>query len=296
MDGETLPAGAYPAMATPMRPGGAVAYDDACRLLARFEAAGCSGVVLAGTNGEGPSLAAVEKRDLLRAVVPAAGALRVVLCVATPSLEEACWSAESAAKAGAHAVLAMPPAYFREAEGIMPWFFALADRSPLPVLVYNFPKRTGLTTSADDLGRLLAHPNIVGAKDSSSDQANLAAWRAAAPGDARLFVGDETLLLPALEAGWEGTISGAANLLAPWIARVVRLWHDGDRAGAATAFGAVAPAVAHIRAAAQPAANKAAMAALGWIGSGAVRLPLTEHGDEGLMEELGRLGTVPGPG
>lgn len=285
----TMPCGVYPAMVTPMDSLGRPVPEDAARLMAGFEAAGCAGVVVAGTNGEGPSLAAVEKRDLLRELVPAAGRLKVVLGIATPSLSEALWSAGQAAKAGADALLVMPPSYWPEAPGVEAWITKVVEESPLPVLAYNYPQRTGVSLSAEALGRLGALPNLAGAKDSSGNRENLAAYRAALGADKRLFVGDETLLPEALDAGWSGSVSGAANLVAEWL---VRAWREHGTAGGETVFQLLLPVLQAIRSAPQPATNKAALALLGRIQSPFVRLPLEEADPGPVLKALGRLGPV----
>ena len=242
------------------------------RLLAWFEAGGCKGAVLAGTNGEGPSLSAVEKRDLLRDAMPLRGKLELMLGVATPSLDEAVWLCKRADEFGAAAVLLMPPSYFREVSeaGIEAWFLHVLDRSPAPVLIYNFPKRTGITLSASLLARLGTHERMVGAKDSSGAVENLAAYADALPGKL-LYVGDETLLLQALEAGWTGTISGAANVLPDWLSTVISSF--GTESGAAK-FELLLPLIEAIRAQPQPAANKALLHRWGVLPRADVRLPL----------------------
>ncbi len=284
--------GVYPAMVTPMDRNGDPDATAMARLAAWFEAQGCKGVVVAGTNGEGPSLAAVEKRDLLRSLVPAAGRLSVVLGIATPSLSEATWSSEQAAKAGCRALLVMPPSYYPEAGGIEEWFLALANRSPLPILIYNFPQRTGVTISAKTLGQLCQHPNVIGAKDSSGDASNLTAYRLAVPTGSSLFVGDETLLPEALDAGWSGTISGAANLLAAWLVKAVGDYLAGNREAALVRLAAAREALLAIRSSPQPATNKAALSELGKIPCPAVRLPLTSASASRLLQELNRLGVL----
>src|SRR5436305_4424299 len=110
-----LERGIYPAAVTPFDEKGRVDILCVARLLAWFEAAGCKGAVLAGTNGEGPSLSATEKRDLIREAIPLRGKLDIILGIATSSLEEAVWSCNQAQNAGAVAALVMPPSYFREA-------------------------------------------------------------------------------------------------------------------------------------------------------------------------------------
>ena len=247
------------------------------RLAAWFESRGCAGVVIAGTNGEGPSLSAIEKRDLLRAMMPVRGKLDLILGVATPSLSEAVWSCKQAAKIGASAALVMAPGYFREAteEGIHDWFVRLMDEAGLPVIVYNFPQRTGVTITPDLMARLASHERMAGAKDSSGSRENLGGYAAALPGKA-LFVGNETLLTEALRAGWSGTISGAANILANWLSQIVALWLADDLEQAEVKFRLIHPALEAIRKSPQPATNKAVLARLGVLDSGRVRLPLAE--------------------
>lgn len=285
-----LESGVYPAAVTPMDANGAVDEPSVARLLAYFEAAGCKGVVLAGTNGEGPSLSAYEKRDLLRLANTCKGSLELVLGIATPSLDEARWSCEQAAKNGAVATLVMPPSYFRTATegGIMEWFVALADASPVPVLAYNFPKMTGFTMSAAFVAELAQHPNIAGFKDSSGEAENLAAYSAAvfyrppeppAPRTKRLFVGDETLLLDALTKGWTGTISGAANCVPQWLSQIVA---DRDE----TKFQIALPVIKAIRSQPQPATNKAVLYALGVISTPHPRLPLKAADPAPVLEAM----------
>ena len=247
------------------------------KLLAWFEAAGCQGAILAGTNGEGPSLSATEKRELIACAAGMRGKLELILGIATPSLEEAVWLARRAADANAAAVLVMPPGYFREAseEGIEAWFGAVVERSPVPVIVYNFPQRTGITLSPSLLERLGKHTNMAGVKDSSGERSNLSEYRSALDKDKALFVGNETLLLEALEQGWSGTISGAANSVPLWLSQIVAEWIGGEKESAAAKFRILLPVLEEIRRAPQPAGHKAVLKAYGVLEEDTVRLPLT---------------------
>ncbi len=292
-----LTPGVYPAAVTPLDPNDRVDLASLARLLAGFEAAGCAGVVLAGTNGEGPSLSAVEKRDIVRDTAPLAGPLVRIAGVASPSLDEARWLCAQAGKAGASAALVMPPAYFRFASeaGLREWFLRLADASPIPILAYNFPRMTGITLSPEFLGSLAGHERIAGAKDSSGDPDNVLAYRQALPSPRRLFVGDETLLVPALEAGWDGTISGAANVVPTWLVEIVRRWAAGDQDGARVKDRVLAPVLAALRGGVQPALNKALLHALGTLACPAPRLPLeTADPTDALAVLSSRLGLRPG--
>lgn len=279
---EALPHGVYSAAVTPFDGKGRIDFLSSAKLMASFEAAGCQGVVLAGTNGEGPSLSAVEKRDLVRDI---STPLRKILGISTPSLDEAAWLTKRAHEFGAAAVLVMPPSYFRNVSesGIVDWFLALLDATPVPVLVYNFPKMTGIPLTGDIVNRLADHPNLQGLKDSSGEVSNLALYREILPNHC-LFVGDETLLWDALEAGWTGTISGAANLVANWLVRITEDYHCGDRESARAKFDLILPALGSIRRGPQPALNKGVLQRWGIIDSERLRLPL-ETAPEGKVLE-----------
>jgi dihydrodipicolinate synthase/N-acetylneuraminate lyase len=268
--------GVYPAAVTPFDEKGRIDMAATARLLAWFESEGCTGAVLAGTNGEGPSLSAPEKRDFVLGAMALRGKLDLILGIATPSLDEAVWLCKQAAKFGCVAVLVMPPFYFRDAspQRIEDWMKAVLDASPCPVIVYNFPQKAGITLPAEMLGRLGKHSNCAGVKDSSGFAENLVAYRQVLDSDRALMVGDETLLIRALDAGWTGSISGAANVLPNWLSEVVRAFHAGEHENSTAKFELVLPSIQLLRKQLQPAMNKALLQRLGVLPSDRMRLPL----------------------
>lgn len=296
--------GVYAAAVTPFDPNGHPDLVSLARLFAWLEAAGCQGVVVAGTNGEGPSLSAPTKRDLLKAAMRCRGRLNVLLGIATPSLDEAVWLAKCAHDLGADALLVMPPFYFRAAgaDGVLDWFERFTAACQAPVLVYNFPKMTGIAFTEEMLARLAQMPNVVGAKDSSGEATNLPMFQRAMP-EHSLFVGDETLLTQALEHGWSGTISGVANVLARWLAQIVGEWFAAEagqdaakRESALAKFEWLRPLIQDLRACPQPATHKAMLAELGVLASAAVLPPLVaadaERSREALRHVESRLGSL----
>ncbi len=281
--------GVYPASATPFTEKGRIDRNGVARLLSFFEASGCQGVVLAGTNGEGPSLSAVEKRDLIQMAQPVKGSLDLILGVATPSLDEAIWLCKRAGEFGAAAVLLMPPYYFKSAteQAIVEWYLEVLEKSPVPIIAYNFPKASGITFRGEMLEPLSQHVNFAGCKDSSGHEPNLVEFRQAIQSSNQvLFVGDETLLLPALKAGWSGTISGAANVIARFLSAIVRDWFEGNRDSAEEKFKLALPAIQALRNSTQPAMNKACMASLGLLERSDVRLPLVSESESGALKIL----------
>lgn len=268
--------GIYPASVTPFDEKGRLDIPGLARIIHWFKSAGCAGIVFAGTNGEGPSLSATEKRDLIRDAVPLAQGLPVILGIATASIEEAVWLCRQGHTLGAAAALVMPPAYFTEAgeEGLAQWFEILLERSPLDVLVYNFPQRTGLSLSAELMHRLAKHDRMIGLKDSSGHPENVQAYADALAGtERRMYTGDETLLVQGLRAGWAGAISGAANPLPDWLSQVVAEWPT-DPESAETKFELILPAIRALRSTPQPYANKELLYRLGVMARPDLRLPL----------------------
>jgi 4-hydroxy-tetrahydrodipicolinate synthase len=260
--------GAFTALVTPFGDSGEIDYAGLVRLLAWHEANGMDGVVVAGTNGEGPSLSAIEKRDLVRFSCQQAGNLKIIFGAGSCSLPEAVWLCEQGEKAGAAAALVLPPYYFSaEMSGVEDWFRRLIAASPLPIIVYNFPKTTGITLEPSMVERLLQMENCIGIKDSSGDVELLHAYLAVAAAHSKsMLVGDERLLLNALTLGGGGTISGLANSYPTLVARQVR-----ERSEALQAL--IDECAATLKALPQPAVHKTVLDHRGLPG-GRVRPPL----------------------
>jgi 4-hydroxy-tetrahydrodipicolinate synthase len=125
---------------------------------------------------------------------------------------------------------------------------------------------------------LASHENFAGAKDSSGEESNIASYKEAAPGKV-LFVGNETLLMKALDAGWTGSISGAANALPQWLSQIVLEWTTNDKESAEVKFELIMPLLEALRKSPQPAMNKALLAKHGVLTIADPRLPLTGVSD-----------------
>lgn len=205
----------YPAMVTPLREDGSLDELSLLKLLALFEAAGCAGVVIGGTNGEGGLLSAVMKRDALKIASKGRGKLELIFAITSTAIDEAIWSARQAEKFGAAAVMVSPPriAGLSDDDGLR-WYSKLVEATELGVIAYNFPRQTGFEFSAELLARMQGI-GLKGVKDSSKKEENLAEFPAL---DWR-FVGDESLLPQATANGWNGAISGAANVIPHFMSR-----------------------------------------------------------------------------
>jgi len=200
--------------------------------------AGVHGVLAAGSTGEAALLTEDEFRQVvgwLRDVVPADRAF--VVGTGRESTRQTVGACKVAGELGADAVLVRAPSYYGSslsATALTEHFRRVADESPVPVLLYNIPKYTHVALAEPLLAALLTHENVAGAKDSSGDLKNFAAYTAAAPGWAH-FMGSGSLLYAALELGAVGGILAVANILPALASEVWERWELGDRAGAGAA-------------------------------------------------------------
>ena len=243
--------------------------------VARHFADGLDGVVVAGSTGEAPLLDPDEHRRAVawtREATPQGKWL--IAGTGAESTRQAIALTKGAAEAGADAVLVRPPSYFPAvaARALANYYRAIADASPVPVLVYNIPKYTHVALPADLLNELSTHPRIVGVKDSSGDLKNLAAYREAAPQWA-VFVGSGSLLLPALELECDGGVVAVACYAARLCAELLTAFHAGDRGTASALQSRIGPLDKEIVSKLGPAGVKAAMDAVGLYG-GPPRPPL----------------------
>jgi 4-hydroxy-2-oxoglutarate aldolase len=255
---------------------GEIALDRATANTTRLLAEGLDGIVASGSTGEAALLEAEEQRRLVAALRPVVPRDRwLVVGTGAESTRGAIALTRAAAAEGADAVLVRPPGYFSAAyslNSLVAYFRAVADASPVPVLVYNIPKFTHVAIAPDLLGRLAGHGNIAGVKDSSGDPKNLAAYRQMVPAWS-VLVGSGSLLLTAYESGCEGGIIGVSCFAARLAVEVRAAFRAGDRPLAATLQQRLATLDKEIVGRLGPAGIKAAMDAAGLYG-GPVREPL----------------------
>jgi 4-hydroxy-tetrahydrodipicolinate synthase len=222
--------GLWAAATTPTDAGGAIDHAALARHARRLRDAGCDGLVLFGSCGEGPSFSISRRLTAVEAVLGAGIAPeRLAVGTGCPAIADSVALTRGVLAQGITRVLLLPPYYFSAvtAEGIEDAFAAVLDGTGDPRLsacLYHIPQVCGVPVPPAVLGRLRAHYGamVSGVKDSSGDFASFLGFRAAAP-DVAALVGDERLIVRALAAGGQGTICGMANLV-PKLLR--RLFHD----------------------------------------------------------------------
>jgi 4-hydroxy-2-oxoglutarate aldolase len=242
--------------------------------------AGIHGLVAAGSTGEAALLGDEEFRQLvewLRGVVPEDRLL--VVGVGRESTRATLAAARVAGDLGADAVLVRPPAYYGASlstPALTDHFRRVADESPVPVLLYNIPKYTHFSISDQVLAGLTGHVNLVGAKDSSGDLKNFAAYRAAAP-QWIMMMGSGAAFYGALELGAAGGILAVGNFAARLALEVWEQFSAGTRTRAGAAQERLTPLHKGTVSERGVPGIKAAMDLVGLTG-GPVRPPLAELG------------------
>jgi len=271
-------AGVFAPITTPFEAQGEVARKRHAQNVAHLCAAGLDGLLVAGSTGEAPLLDTDEQRALVAASRDALPAgKRLIVGTGAEATRQAIALSRAAGQEGAHAVVVRPPAYFGAVSppaAILAYFRAVADASPVPVLVYNMPKFTHVAIAPELIAELTSHPNIAGVKDSSGDAQNLAAYRRAAPRWV-VLAGSASLLLQALELGCDGGVVGVACFAPQRCLDVVAAFRAGDRSRAAVLQEALRPLDREIVGRLGPAGVKAAMDVAGLYG-GPVRPPLLD--------------------
>jgi 4-hydroxy-2-oxoglutarate aldolase len=212
----TRPAGILPPVPTPFGESGELATAELARNFEHWARYPLAGYVVLGSNGEAVHLDEAETSAVLetaRAAIPTDRWL--IAGTGRHGTAATVTATRAAAAAGADAALVLPPSYYRgqmTGEVLVRHFHAVADASPIPLLIYNMPACTGLDLQAATVVAAAAHENIIGLKDSGGDVAKLGEIRRQGPPDFAILAGSAGFLLPALEAGADGGVLGLANI------------------------------------------------------------------------------------
>lgn len=174
---------------------------------------GINYIVTLGTTGETPVLDASEKKDILQFTYQqVAGRVPVVVGIGGNDTRSVIKDLASYPISSATAILSVSPNYNKPSqEGIYQHYLAIADASPLPIILYNVPGRTARNMLASTTLRLAAHPNIVGIKEASGMMDQCAEIIKDKPEDFLVVSGEDALTMAQIAAGMDGVISVAAN-------------------------------------------------------------------------------------
>jgi 4-hydroxy-2-oxoglutarate aldolase len=224
--------GVFPPIPTPFEADGEVAYGALADNLARWNDYGLAGYVVLGSNGEAGYLTDGEKRAVLEAARDAIGTDKLLIAgTGCESTRQTIALTREAAEIGADAALLVTPHYYggqMTPDSLVRHYHAVADGSPIPVLLYNVPKFTHVDMDVTTIVRASEHPNIAGIKDSSGNVAKLTDIVRLARVDFQVLVGSASVLFAGLTLGAVGGIVALANV-APAEAIDVKRLHDARR-------------------------------------------------------------------
>jgi len=230
-------AGVYPPIATPFADNEDLAFDKLHENMLKWNEFPFRGCVVGGSNGEYTSLSSDERVEVVRRVKADLPTGRVLMagssCEGTRQTIEL---TKRMADAGADCVLVLPPSYFKSSmtgAAMKKHFLAVADASPVPLVLYNMPANTGLDIPPEVCVECAAHANIIGLKDSGGDITRISSIIHRTQGQAfEVLAGSAGFLYPALACGAAGAVCAYANMAGEDCCRLVELFEAGKHAEA----------------------------------------------------------------
>ena len=228
--------GIFPALTTPFEADGRVSVVGIQRNIGLYNRIGLSGYVALGSTGESVLLSR-EEGELVLATVKEAAAPGKILIAGTgvESTAETIARTKRAASFGYQIALVKTPYYYKPGyrpENFIQHYRAVADASPIPILLYSVPIFTNVTLEAPEIIALAQHPNIIGIKDSSGSIQRIGEVVAGAPEYFQVLTGGASIIYPALAVGARGAILALADVLPEMCVELLQLFQQGRHAEA----------------------------------------------------------------
>jgi 4-hydroxy-2-oxoglutarate aldolase len=259
--------------------------------ISAWSAKGVIGFVVLGSTGERVHL---DEREYLEVIETSRAATAsdsaFIVGAGQQSTTGTIREVKLAAQAGADAVLVITPFFYRPAitqETLISFYTAVADESPVPVLLYSMPPLTGIKIEPETVARLSEHANIIGVKDSSNDIAGFSKTVSLCPSDFAVMTGNGTVLLDALRAGATGGILAVGCVVPEVCVEIFHAFKSGDDEHAARLQSKLTPLAAAVTTRFGIGGLKAALDLAGYRG-GSVRAPLRAP-DESARHEIASL-------
>ena len=228
--------GVFPPLTTPFAADGSVDLKALAANIQKYNQTRLAGYVVVGSTGESVYLREAEKLRVFETARAAAAPGKILIAgTGCESTAETLELTRRAAGLGYGAALVRTPAYFKSQmteAALERHYRAVADASPIPVLVYSVPQFTGLAVSAALVVRLAAHPNIVGVKESSGDVRLIEEIARQVPPEFTVLVGSASAFYAALGAGARGAVLAVACALPEMCVELYEAWSRGDPARA----------------------------------------------------------------
>lgn len=272
--------GLWVPVVTPLHASGDVDLVALERLAGRLLEDGATGLVALGTTGEPATLTADERRRVVETCdrVCRAADRRLIVGAGSASTRETIDAVEDlTAGTSAVASLVVVPSYTRPSErAVVEHFTIVADASPVPIVVYNVPHRTGRALGAPAVLELSEHPRIVGLKQAvGAIDVDTLEVLARSPNDFQLLAGDDAFITPTVLMGGAGAIAASSHVCTWLFAEMIACGLAGDRARAIELAAGLLPLVAIGFSEPNPAVWKGILARQGQLATGDLRRPMT---------------------
>ncbi|HEY3867301.1 MAG TPA: 4-hydroxy-tetrahydrodipicolinate synthase [Actinocrinis sp.] len=277
--------GVFVPLITPFDADGAVDFSALTTLAEEVLDAGAVGIVALGTTGEPASLDIDEQAGVVDVIAKVCSAREAPLLVGASSHQALDMLCDHP---GVTAALCTVPAFVRPGEaGVVAHFTALAAASPVPLVAYHVPHRTGQQLSVSSLRRLAEIPRVIGVKYAPGGvDADAVALLADPLADFAVLCGDDLFVSPMLALGAQGGILASAHFATARFAELAEAWRTGDVARGRDLGRSLAPMSAALFAEPNPTVIKAVLHAQGRIPSASVRLPLLPASPEAARAAL----------
>ena len=267
--------GVATAIITPTNEHG-VDYESFGRIIDWQIAEGINAIVVCGTTGENPTLSDDEHKECIRFCVERVNH-RVPVIAGTGSNDTAHAIAMTkyACSVGADAILCVTPYYNKATQaGLVKMFYAIADASTVPMIVYNVPSRTGVGIEPATYVELAKHPRIAAIKEANGNISKIVETAALLNGALDIYSGNDDQIVPIMSVGGIGVISVLSNVAPRKTVEICDRWFAGDVKGAAALQFETLELTNALFCEVNPIPVKAGMAAMGWC-ENYLRLPLT---------------------
>jgi 4-hydroxy-tetrahydrodipicolinate synthase len=269
--------GSMVAIVTPMTADGGLDWPAWERLLDFHAREGTSGIVVAGTTGESPTLSLDEIEELTRrAVVRCRGKVKVIVGSGTHSTSGTVERTRALSRLGVDGVMLVTPYYNKPTqEGLYRHFTAAAEVSEAPVILYNVPSRTAVDLLPDTVARLARIPQIVALKEATASLSRARELQSVCAPEFTVLSGDDATAVDLMGVGARGVISVTANVAPRRMREACDAALSGDMVKARAIDSSLQALHRDLFVEANPIAVKWAVARMGLMGN-AIRLPLVE--------------------
>ncbi|TCI26864.1 4-hydroxy-tetrahydrodipicolinate synthase [Exiguobacterium sp. SH3S2] len=267
--------GVATALATPFQTDGQLNLTAWEALIEDQIKEGVSGLVIGGTTGEGMTITDEEFETLLtKAIEVAAGRAVIIAGTGSNNTALSITKTKRAAELGAEMAMVVTPYYNKSTQaGLIAHFTAIADASPIPLMLYNVPSRTGVALDPATVGELAEHPRIAALKEASGDISVMAQMMAHLPEGFPVYCGNDDQILPYMAWGAQGVVSVLSNVYPGATVALAEALLAGDLETARTWQIRLLPVIDELFAEVNPIPVKAALNARGFE-FGSPRLPL----------------------